>query len=177
MSSFTPVIHSHLFTTIQPITAVWNHVTVNLGFTLPTYWWSFPVYSSSRKNWFHIHPRLERWRIFPSPSDVGGSFPVFPGVKGRAVLGHRSDSVSRRTRRRTWLVFMASSRPEFCPGTLWNYPERLALGSVDRTDILFLPLTSVWFLWEEEKKHETLRSRSRIWRRTRTPDELGSGWR
>lgn len=34
--------------------------------TLPTYCVSAPVYSSSRKNWFHIQPRLTRCSILPS---------------------------------------------------------------------------------------------------------------
>lgn len=75
--------------------------------TLPTYWWSFPVYSSSRKNWFHIHPRLERWRILPSLSGIPNSFPIFPGMNGRAVLGHSIESVRRS---RTWLVIMVSNQ-------------------------------------------------------------------
>lgn len=75
--------------------------------TLPTYWWSFPVYSSSRKNWFHIHPRLERWRILPSLSGIPNRFPIFPGVKGRALLGHGIQSTRRS---RTWLVIMVSNQ-------------------------------------------------------------------
>lgn len=75
--------------------------------TLPTYWWSFPVYSSSRKNWFHIHPRLERCRILPSLSGIPNRFPIFPGVKGRAVLGHRIESIRRN---RTWLDTMISNQ-------------------------------------------------------------------
>lgn len=42
---------------------------LNTRLTLPTYWVSGPVYSSSKKNWFHIHPRLVRCSVFPSFSD------------------------------------------------------------------------------------------------------------
>lgn len=43
---------------------------LNTRLTLPTYWVSGPVYSSSRKNWFHIQPRLVRCNVFPSFSDT-----------------------------------------------------------------------------------------------------------
>lgn len=42
-------------------------------FTFPTYCMSVPVYSSSRKNWFHIQPRLERRSGTPL-----ASWPVSP---------------------------------------------------------------------------------------------------
>lgn len=84
--------------------------------TLPTYWWSFPVYSSSRKNWFHIHPRLERWRILPpSLSGIPNSFPIFPGVKGMAVLGHSMESASRSS---TWLAIIVSNQLQNVPDDL-----------------------------------------------------------
>lgn len=41
----------------------------NTRLTLPTYWVSGPVYSSSKKNWFHIQPRLVRCSVFPLFSD------------------------------------------------------------------------------------------------------------
>lgn len=76
--------------------------------TFPTYWWSFPVYSSSRKNWFHIHPRFERCRTLPpSLSGSPNTFPIFPGVRGMAVLGHRTGSTRRSS---SWFAIILSNQ-------------------------------------------------------------------
>lgn len=85
--------------------------------TLPTYWWSFPVYSSSRKNWFHIHPRLERCRTLPpSLSGIPNSFPIFPGARGMAVLGHSMESAKRSS---SWLAIIVSNQLQNVPNDLW----------------------------------------------------------
>lgn len=84
--------------------------------TLPTYWWSFPVYSSSKKNWFHIHPRFERWRTLPpSASGIPNTLPIFPGLRGMAVLGHNMDSAKRSS---SWLAIIVSNQLQNVPNDL-----------------------------------------------------------
>lgn len=55
--------------------------------TFPTYCMSVPVYSSNKKNWFHIHPRLERLSGTPLAScPVSPVDPLRPPVVLRRAL-------------------------------------------------------------------------------------------
>lgn len=55
--------------------------------TFPTYCMSVPVYSSNKKNWFHIQPRLERLRGTPLAScPVSPADPLRPPVVLRRAL-------------------------------------------------------------------------------------------
>ena len=60
---------------------------VSSGSTFPTYCMSVPVYSSNKKNWFHIHPRLERLSGTPLAScPVSPVDPLRPPVVLRRAL-------------------------------------------------------------------------------------------
>lgn len=129
-------------------------------FTLPTYWWSFPVYSSSRKNWFHIHPRLDRWRILPSLSGIPNRFPIFPGAKGRAIVGQRIESMRSS---RTWLVIMVSNQLGNVLNDFWIMV--ISFWEDQHWKVVSSEQTLYSFLWSplDPCKKRKLYSRKRSW--------------
>lgn len=84
------------------------------GRTFPTYCMSVPVYSSNKKNWFHIQPRLERRRGTPLAScPVSPVDPLRPPVVlRRALRPHPGElrwaTVHSSTKTQTFLLSMAA---------------------------------------------------------------------
>lgn len=96
--------------------------------TFPTYCMSVPVYSSSRKNWFHIQPRLERLRGTPLAScPVSPADPLRPPVVLRRALrpwpGEPTKAAAHSTTRtQSFRLSMATARGVSLVGVggLWS---------------------------------------------------------
>lgn len=94
---------------------------------------SVPVYSSNKKNWFHIHPRLERLSGTPlASSPVSPADPLLPPVVLRRALspypGELRWAVAHSNiNRQTFLLSMATPpQPSvFSPHPQWSVSSGL----------------------------------------------------
>lgn len=76
-------------------------VNGGVSLTLPTYRGSFPVYSSSTKNWFHTQLRLCLCRTSRGPGSERGDFSrsLEPGIGPQQLPhSHRGNASARRAR-------------------------------------------------------------------------------
>lgn len=150
---------------------------VSSGSTFPTYCMSVPVYSSNKKNWFHIHPRLERLSGTPLAScPVSPVDPLRPPVVLRRALSPDPGELRWATAHSTistyaFLLSMATTPP---PPSVVSPPQR-SVSSGFWSEYRIRPHAVIY--WSRNRSSHSHRASSSTWNIYREKQSVNTGRR
>lgn len=150
---------------------------VSSGSTFPTYCMSVPVYSSNKKNWFHIHPRLERLSGTPLAScPVSPVDPLRPPVVLRRALSPDPGELRWATAHSTistyaFLLSMATTPP---PPSVVSPPQR-SVSSGFWSEYRIRPHAVIY--WSRNGSSHSHRASSSTWNIYREKQSVNTGRR